>query len=82
MRVGAHPHRHDDLFERRIAGALAEPVDGAFDLARAADDAGERIGDREAKIVVAMHREDRLVDVRHAVEPPRNMRARIPSGSA
>ena len=27
--------RHDDLFERGIAGALAEAVDGAFDLARA-----------------------------------------------
>ena len=28
-------HGHDDFLERRVAGALAKPVDRAFDLARA-----------------------------------------------
>ncbi len=32
---GAHPARHDDLFERRVAGSLADAVDGAFHLPRA-----------------------------------------------
>jgi hypothetical protein len=36
-----HARRHDDLFERRVAGPLADPVDGAFDLSRAGLDGGE-----------------------------------------
>ena len=39
--VGAHLQRHHDFFERGIAGALADAVDGAFDLARARLDGGE-----------------------------------------
>src|ERR1041384_2622345 len=31
------PHRHDDFLERGVAGALAQAVDGALDLARAAE---------------------------------------------
>ncbi len=39
-------------------------IDRAFDLTRAADlDARQRVGDRQAKIVMAMHRPDRLVRV-------------------
>ena len=59
--------RHHDLFQRRIAGALADAVDGAFDLARAAVHAGQRIRHRHAEIVMAMHREHRLVGIRHAL---------------
>jgi hypothetical protein len=33
-------HRHHDLFERGVAGPLADAVDGAFDLPRAAVHAG------------------------------------------
>src|SRR5712692_8372432 len=59
-------HGHDYLLERRIAGALAEAVDGALDLARAADHhRGERVGDRHAEVVVAMHAPHRLVRVRY-----------------
>ena len=68
--VVAHAHRHHDLFQRGIAGALADAVDGAFDLPRARLHAGERIGDRHAEIVVAMHREHRLVGIRHASRAP------------
>ena len=55
--------RHDDLFERGIAGALADAVDGALDLARSVLDAGERVGDGQAEIVVAVNAEDGLVDI-------------------
>src|SRR5919198_3118655 len=65
--VGARAHGHDDLFERGIAGALAQTVDGALDLPGAADlHRGERVGDREAEVVVAMDGPDGLVRVRNA----------------
>ena len=65
--VAARLDRHDDLFQRRVAGALAEAVDGALDLARAALDAEQRVGDGEAEVVVAVGGEDRLVGVGHAL---------------
>ena len=65
--VGPDPHRHHDLLERTVAGALADAVDGALDLARTGVHRQERVGDGQAQIVVAMDREDRLVDVGHAV---------------
>ena len=55
--VVAHLHRHHDLFERGVAGALADTVDGALDLADAGAHAGERVRHRHAEIVVAMRRE-------------------------
>ena len=63
--VVAHPHRHHDLFERGVAGALADAVDGAFDLPRAGAHAGERIRHRHAEIVMAVHGKARLVGIRH-----------------
>jgi hypothetical protein len=66
--VLARLHGHDDLLERAVARALAEAVDRALDLARAADlDAGERVGHCHAEVVVAVHRPDRLVGVRDLV---------------
>src|SRR6266540_448677 len=61
-----HNERHHDLLERRVARALANPVDRAFDLARAALYRRDRVGDREAKVVVAMRAEGHLVGVRYA----------------
>ena len=66
--VAAGLDRHDDLFERRIARPLAEAVDGAFDLAGAADHAGERVGDRHAEIVMAMGREDHRAGIGHPLD--------------
>ena len=66
--VVAGAQRHDDLFHRRVAGTLAEPVDGALHLPRARLHGAERVGDREPEVVVAVHREHRLVDVGHPVE--------------
>ena len=66
--VVAHVDRHHDFFERRIAGPLADAVDGAFDLPRAAGDAGQRIRHRHAEVVMAMHGKNRLVGIRHALD--------------
>ena len=65
--VGACPQRHDDFFHRRIAGPFADTVDGAFYLARTGADSCQRIGHGQAQIVMAVNRDDCLVDIRHAV---------------
>jgi hypothetical protein len=65
--IVAGAQRHDDLLQRGVAGTLAEAVDGAFDLPGASPDSGQRIGDRQAEIVVAVGREHRLIGVRHAL---------------
>ena len=57
QRVGADLEGHHDLFERRVAGALADAVDGALDLAGAGLHGGERVGDGQAEIVVAVRRQ-------------------------
>ena len=57
--------RHDDLLERGVAGALADAVDGAFDLPRAALEPGQGVGDRKPEVVVAMDGEHGLVGVGH-----------------
>src|SRR4051794_26843011 len=56
--VGARPQRHDDLLQCRVAGALADAVDGALDLPRAVLDPGQGIGDGHAEVVVAVGAED------------------------
>ena len=65
--VAAGADRHHDLFHRGIASALPDAVDGALHLAGTRLDRAQRVGDREAQIVVAMDRDDRLVDIGHAV---------------
>ena len=59
----ARLERHHDLLERGVAGALADAVEAALDLRRAAADRGEGVGDREPEVVVAVAGED---DVRRA----------------
>ena len=59
--IAAGVQRHDDFFERGVAGALADAVDGAFDLACAALDRRQRIRHRQAQIVVAVHADDRRI---------------------
>jgi hypothetical protein len=39
----ARAQRHDDLFQRRVAGALADAVDRALDLPRAASTAASEL---------------------------------------
>ena len=64
--VAADVQRHHDLLERRVARPLADPVHGALDLRRAGLDPGERVRDREAEVVVAVHGERHVADLRAA----------------
>src|SRR4029078_7849155 len=54
--------------QRGVARPLAEAVDAAFDRARAAGYAGQRIRHRHAEVVMAVHGEYRLVRVRHPLD--------------
>ncbi len=63
--VGAHAQRHHHFFQGRIAGPLADAVDRHLDLPRPALHARERIGDRQAQVVVAVGGEDHCVRARH-----------------
>ena len=56
--LGARVQRHHDLLERRVARALADAVHRHLDLPRAGADAGQRVRDREAEVVVAVRRDD------------------------
>ena len=62
--VAARAQRHDDLFERGVAGALADAVDGALDLARAGAHRGQRVGRGQAEVVVAVAADDHVVQRR------------------
>ncbi len=61
---------HDDFFEGGIAGAFAQAVDGAFDLAGAAADAGDGIGGGETQVVMTMAGKDGLIDIGYVVDQP------------
>lgn len=61
---------HHDLFERRVAGAFAETIDGTFDLPGAVADAGDGIGCGQTEIVMAMAGDDGFIDVGHFVLQP------------
>ena len=58
------PHHH--LFKRRVAGALADAVDGGFHLPGAVHDAGQGVGHSQAEVVVAVDADGGFVDVRDA----------------
>ena len=66
--VVAHFQGHHNFFERGVACAFAQTVDGAFDLACAACDCGQRVGGRHAKVVVAVGGEDHLIRARHSFD--------------
>ena len=58
-------HRHDYLFKRGVAGALADAVDAALDLGSAGFYCGQAVGDRQAKVVVAVNAKVHAVDAAH-----------------
>ena len=66
IEVMPRAQRHDDFFQRAVAGALADAIDRAFDLARAVFDAGQAVGHGQAEIVVAVNADHGLIDVGHA----------------
>src|SRR5436305_15251924 len=51
---------HGYFLEGGIAGALADAIDGAFNLTGAGADCGEGVGDRQPQVIMAMHADDRL----------------------
>ena len=67
--VAAHIQGRGNLFKSRVAGPFADAVDGALHLARAGVDGGQRVGHRQAEIVVAVRGEhDALrIDGRNAL---------------
>ena len=73
----ARAQQHHDLLQRRVAGALADPVDRALDLARARQHARERVRDRQAQIVVAVHRQRHVAQLRHQLVQPRQVRLEL-----
>ncbi len=65
--VIAGPKGHDQFFEGAVAGTLTDTVDGAFHLACASLHGRQRVGHRKTEIIVAVHRDRRLVDIGHIV---------------
>ena len=70
VEIAAGLQNHDDLFQRTIPGALADPVDGALHLPGAGFDGHNRIGYRQPQVVVTMHADHRGVAQRpgHAAD--------------
>ena len=76
--VGARVQEHHELLERRVARALADPVDRALHLAGAGLHARERVGDREPEVVVAVHRQHDAAQRRHElVQAPEEARVLV-----
>ena len=61
--VAAGADCHDHLLQGGVTGALADAVDGALDLPCPGAHRGEAVRHREPEVVVAVHRDYRLVDV-------------------
>src|SRR6476469_4974444 len=60
--------RGDDLFERCVAGSLADAVDRALDLRRSGGDSREAVRHRQTEIVVAVCRQP-SADTNYSKEP-------------
>ena len=85
VEVFACPQSHHDLFQRCVARAFAEAVDGALDLASACFDRGQAVRHGQAKIVVTVRTDDCLVDVTDVVLQVRDavevlLRSRVANG--
>ena len=63
----AGPERHHQLLERAVAGALADAVDRAFDLARTRAHRRQAVGDGHPEVVVAMRAQHDLADAAHVL---------------
>src|SRR5580658_10810834 len=63
--VVTNPHGHDDFFERGVAGALANAVDGALYLAGSGGEGSHGIGYGHAEIIVAVGRYSDVLDSLH-----------------
>ena len=72
--VPARVQGHDDFFQRRVAGAFADAVDGAFDLPRARAGGGEGVGRRHAEVVVAVGGQRDVLGAGDVVQDARKQR--------
>jgi hypothetical protein len=63
--VLARGERHHDLLQRGITCPLTDAVDGYLDLAGPDLDPCERVGDGHPEVVVAVDREDALLECWH-----------------
>src|SRR6266581_3133658 len=61
--VAARFQCHDELLQRAVASPFADAVDGALHLPRSGLDRRDRVGYRQPQVVVAVHRNNRLVDI-------------------
>ncbi len=75
--VAALADRHHDFLHDGVARALADAVDRALDLPRARLHARERVGGRHAEVVVAVHRDDRVLDAAHVLAETGDERAEL-----
>src|SRR5271165_5285513 len=60
--IVTNPHGHYDLFERGVAGAFADAIDGALDLAGSGGDGSHGVGYGHAEIVVTMGGDSDFLD--------------------
>ena len=67
IEVGPGAQGHDHFLQGAVAGPFADAVDRALDLPGARFDARQAVGHGQAQVVVAVHADDGLVDIRHAV---------------
>src|SRR5215218_1816483 len=65
VEVRACGERHHDLLQRGVSGPLPDAVDGHLDLAGPDLDPRERVCDGHPQVVVAVDREDALLEGRH-----------------
>ena len=69
--------RHHDLLEARVPCPLADPVDRRLDLPRPRHRARERVGRREAQVVLAVRRPDHRVRAGRVGPEVRDQRAEL-----
>ena len=74
LRPGVQRHHH--LFQRGVAGPLADAVDRHLDLPRAVLDRGQRVGRRQPQVVVAVRRDDHVLRARHVLPDAADQRRR------
>src|SRR5258708_32029833 len=65
--IAADAQRGSDFFQRRIACALADAVDGALYLTRSAFNRCQGVGDGQSQIVVAVRGKDHFIRTWHAL---------------
>ena len=79
--IAAHVHRHHNLFESGVAGALADAVNGALHLTGAGVRRPPEVGDRHSEIIVAVSRNSDVLDSLDAAANGCDQTRRIPTGT-